>query len=354
MYVSKVGTVTGSRSNTGSLKERRGAALVFAISMLAVFSALGIFYVRFMELELERSDIGLRERRARQLATAGVEVATARLQQFLKNPAKYSVSMDAPYVVELPTYSSISIGESGIEAQGMPAPRLAELTFTIHDESGKININHVPASVLQKVVGVSGEVARNIAASVPHAGGDTAKRWFFELDELVARGLLPKADFDALALDELLTPYTVINHTNPTGFINVNALTPTVLAALLDLSPEQVAQVKAKGPFSEAAALARAVAEARGVPVESVVVDRALGYKSRCFRVESQGRYAKLRPGVTEDAYAMASTEEKRNLLMNVATSRVEAVLLFEADGTCTLIHWNVDVKFDADVVVPT
>ena len=354
MHVRKTGNITGSRPSGKVSRERRGAALVFAISMLAIFSALGMFYVRFMELELENSDIELRERRARQFAAAGVEVAAARLQQFLQNPDKYPLRMASPYPVALSTYRSLSVAESGVEAQGLPAPRLAEVTFTIHDESGRININHAPASVLQKVVGVSGEVARKIAASVPHGGDDANKRWFLELDELVTRDLIPEADFDALALKKLLTPYTVIDHSDPTGFVNVNVLKPAVLAVLLDLTPEQVAQVRSKGPFSEMAALVRAVSEARGVPPESVVPDRTLGFQSRCFRVESRGQYAKLRPGVTEDMYDTASTEEKRGLLMNVAVSRVEAVLLFSADGSYEVIHWDVDFDFDVDTVTPT
>jgi len=319
---------------------RRGAALLFAISMLALFSALGMIYVRYMELELADTSRELREKRARQLAMASLESAAADLRQHILAPAQRTLSLGVPYQIELPTYRSIYMGESGIVVEEMPSPRLAAATYTIFDESGKVNINHAPASVLQKVLGVPGETARQIAASVPRAGQGSGGTWFLHLDDLAARGLAEGVDMAAAS--QWVTPYSVVEHGKAQDYLNINAAELPVLAAVLDLSPEQVAQVKSKGPFSSAEALRAAVAEARGVPAESLSTDASIGFQSRCFRVVCEGRYARI---IDEDRYRQASAEEKRGFLMDVAISRVEAVLLFDPDGNYEVIHWNVDIS---------
>ena len=324
MHDTKIDTQAGPRSTEG----RRGAALLFARSILAVFSALGMIYLRHMELEVADTSIELRQKRARQLAIAGVESAAAGIQQYLLNPTTRPIQLESPYAIKFPTYRSLVSGEEGqtlIEEMG--APRLAETTFTIYDESGKVNLNHAPASVLQKVLGVSGDTARAIAASVPAGGNSSTNPWYLELDELVARGLIESPL--SPAVHETLTTYSVVDHAKPQGYFNVNAADAAVLAAVLDLTPEQAAQVKGKGPFSSPTALAAAVAAARGVPAESVSPDPSLGFQSRCFRVVCEGRYA--------------SAADKRRYLMNVSVHRVEAVLLFNENAEYDIVHWNVD-----------
>lgn len=328
------------RIGRANAENRRGAALLFAISILAIFSALGMVYVDYMQLEVESANFELRQRRARQLAVAGVECAAAGLQQFVKYPDRRPVEMGSPYQIEVPTYRSIAMGESGIEAESMPAPRLAEFTFTLYDESGKVNINHAPASVLKDILEITGDEARNIAASVPRAGGSSGAAWYLSLDELASRGLA--AGKDPAALSQFLTPYSVVDHANPQGHLNINIAEPAILAATLNLNTEQAAQVKGKGPFSSMDALARAVTEVRGVPGETVVPDPAIGFQSRCFRVVCEGRYARF---VDEERYRQASAQEKRSYLMNVTVSRVEAVLVFAPDGSYEIVHWNVDVE---------
>lgn len=341
MHDTKIDTQTDPRSREG----RRGAALLFALSILAVFSALGMIYLRHMELEVADTSIELRQKRARQLAMAGVESAAAGIQQYLLNPATRPIQLGSPYAVKFPTYRSLVTGDDGqTQIEEMGWPRLAESTFTIYDESGKVNLNHAPASVLQKVMGVSGDTARTIAASVPAGGNDPKKQWFLEVDELVGRGLV-EAPLSP-AMYETLTTYTVVDSNGAAAYLNVNAADASILAAVLDLTPEQAAQVKGKGPFSSSEALASAVAAARGVPVESVSPDPALGFQSRCFRVVCEGRYARY---VDKDQYETASAADKRRFLMNVAVHRVEAVLLFDENAEYEIIHWNVDFAREED-----
>ena len=336
-------------SDCGDRDGRRGTALIFAISMLALFSALGMFYVRYMNLEIDKANNELRMKRARQIAVAGVTSAAADIQQYLKNPTMRPVNFGITYHLNLPTYRSITVGEEGAEADHLGAPRLAESRITIYDESAKVNINHAPASVLQNVLGLSGDVARSIAASVPRDGDSSDKQWYLELRELRARGLISAEDFDEATLAEALTTYTVVNHRQATGHINANKASSKVLAAYLGITEEQVAGVKAKGPFSSADALQRALAEIVGPTVNTSAVDPALGFESRCFRVVCEGRYARFIGPNGEEHYRTASSEEKRKLLWNNAVSRVEAVLLFAPDGSYEIIHWNVDVNVDVD-----
>ncbi len=325
---------------------QRGTALLFAIVLLAVFSALGMAYVRYMELELDKSNLELREKRARQLSTAGVEIAAASLQQFVLNPEKRPIGFDEPYHIELPTYRGVTTGEEAIVAEEMGAPRLAGVNVTIVDESGKVNVNHAPASILQRVMGISGDAARTIAASVPRAGSAEGASWLLELDELSSRGLLKDTEFDPATASDLLTTYSVLDNDSPAGFLNINVAEPAVFEAVLDLSPEQASQVKAKGPFLTAAALAQAIAEVRTVPGEAVTVDSSVGFQSRCFRIICEGRYARF---VDEANYRTANAVEKRKYLMNVSVNRVEAVLLFAPDGSYEVIQWNVDIDVAED-----
>jgi type II secretory pathway component PulK len=327
---------------------RRGAALLLAISMLAIFSALGMFYLRYMELELADSSFELRKKRARQLAIAGVETAAARLQQSLLHPETAQLVYGSPHDVDFPTYTRISEGDAGILAEETLARRLAEATFTVHSESDKVNINHAPASVLEKLMGVSGDTAREVVAAVPRNSGSANKRWFLELDELVTRGLIPQDVYDEADLASTLTTYSVVDHANAVGYLDANTAAPEVLAAYLGISTEQVAQLIPKRPFKEVGALARSVAEVRGVPADSVVPDAGLGFSSRCFRVVCQGRYARML--VDREEYDKASRDEKRGLLMNRAVKRVEAVLLFASDfKSFEIIHWDVEADVDTE-----
>ena len=60
---------------------RRGAALIMALTMLALFTVLGTLYVSNMSTELSRADRALREARARQTAQAGIEAAVGELER---------------------------------------------------------------------------------------------------------------------------------------------------------------------------------------------------------------------------------------------------------------------------------
>lgn len=332
MRINRLLTRAGRRDN-------RGAALIFALSMLAIFAVIGAAYVKFMDLTLVESDMELRAARARELATAGVHIAAAALREEILS-ANHQVIKGVASTIELPTYEGVTDGDEGIKTQAMNMTRVARTTFTIYDENGRVNLNHAPASALQKLLGVDGDTARNIAASVPRGAQGADARWFLSRDELLTRGLLTQAQYE-LAVPEALTTVTVLDHANPAGHFNVNAAEPAALAAMLNLTVEQAQQVKAKGPFASLDALGQAITAITGAPADAAASDPALGLKSHCFRVVSEGFYARALEQQHYDAAATA--EEKEKLLTNRTTSVVEAVLQFQDDGTYEVIYWNVN-----------
>lgn len=314
----------------------RGAALIFALSMLAIFGFMGVAYVKYMSLNLVESDLDLRKARARQLAVSGIQIAASGLRQEVLS-ANHIVPRNTPASFDLATYNSITHGDEGIVAEPMNVTRVARTTVAVYDEGGRVNLNHAPASALQKLLGVDGDTARNIAASVRGGQGPVAQ-WFLNTDELLSRGLLTREQYELIA-PEVFSTTSVVDHANPAGHFNVNGAEPAALSAMLNLTLEQAQQIKSKGPFASMEALGQAVAAVTGAPAEAIAADTALSLKARCFRVVSEGFYAKALD--SERYEAAATAEEKDRLLTNRTTSTVEAVLQFNDDGTYEVIYWN-------------
>jgi len=61
----------------------KGVALFLAISFLALFSVLGASYMRFMSLELDETDMRIRDMRVRNYATAGINNAAGHIRSAL-------------------------------------------------------------------------------------------------------------------------------------------------------------------------------------------------------------------------------------------------------------------------------
>lgn len=73
-------TVIGKPKRLGLPRGNSGMALFLAISLLALFSVLGASYMRFMSLELDDSDMRIRDMRIRNYATAGINSAAGHIQ----------------------------------------------------------------------------------------------------------------------------------------------------------------------------------------------------------------------------------------------------------------------------------
>lgn len=329
-------TAFQKRARGAARQHNRGTALVLALALLAIFGILGTSYVRYMNLNSMETDMGVRGARAEHLADAGVQVALEGLRQEVLSPDRHG-EKGKPVDFHFTTYDGIDHRGDGITADAMNMPRHAVATVTIHDENTRVNVNHAPARVLE-ALGIEANAARAIAQATP-AGGKNPP--LLALDELVTRGLLTQAQYDSLDRS-VFTVHSVADPANPTGYINVNEAPPRVLSALLGLSEDQAAQLRARikdqGPFSSLPALSAAVSEITGEAASGIEQNAALGLKSRCFRVLSEGRYAKI---IDWQGYDAAPSGERDMYLRNRASERVEAVIQFRDDGSYEVLHWR-------------
>ena len=111
--------ITKDKKRISAKRRDKGVALFLAISFLALFSVLGASYMRFMSLELDETDMRIRDMRVRNYATAGINNAAGHIRSALlagKLPRTsytftYSVYGESQEVTEqplqlLPTYTA--------------------------------------------------------------------------------------------------------------------------------------------------------------------------------------------------------------------------------------------------------
>lgn len=310
----------------------RGSALMLAIGLLVIFSALGTAYLTRMVTENEANAVEIRQARARALAAAGIQVGIGALQQAREQDQNNLDGVLGETTHSFPTYEGVRDNE-GLQLEVFSGRR-AETRVTISDESGKVNLNHAPASVLQLVLGVDGETARGITGSLPRPdespeqAAENGRRWLLGVEDLLDRGLVTEEQYAAIDRD-LVTVYTVADHGNPVHFLNVNAAPVPVLAALFDLSLEATEEAVEKRPYKSL----KEMADASGKPAftfnvkpdftQPAKLPGPLSFSSNCFRIRSESVYetgGRSAPG---------------------ARGYVEAVVVFNADGGLSVVYWN-------------
>lgn len=290
-----------------------------ALGLLAVFLMLGMAYVTAMSIAAERSDFDVRETRVRTMARGGVETAIGALQSALSQK-KTADLLSSPIKYELPVYGIDRSAATGLSPQ---TNRKAQVTVTLSDESGKINVNHASPRSLELILGIDAAAAGKILSAV--GGGASGGGWASSVDDLVSRGLAP-----AGANANFLTASSVADHRNARGFLNVNAAAPEVLGAVLDIDAATAQAVAARKPFAAIADLAAAA----GKDPASLQAMAELSVESRCFRISSE---------------AVLSNVAPRGGEYRIHRSRVEAVVVFGEDGTPRITHWNETSGRDAD-----
>ena len=317
-------------------RENLGVALLTALSLLFVFSMLGVAYLGYMSTVKDGTDYELRKARVRNMAEGGVNAAIGEIQAVLEDPALLAKAIGKPLEIECPVYAVDRTAPLGFAAR---TNRRGLVKVSISDESGKVNINHAPTRVLQAILGIDGDTARKIRSSLPfHDDGATpagpSTGWLLHLDDLVTRGFMTPSAFDA-APKNLATVYSVVDQANASGFLNVNAAPPEVLAAILDVPMEAAQSVAAKRatqPFRNLAEIAAAAGKdpaafnIRPAPEAPAVLPRELSLQSRCFRIVSE---------------AALSDVGKDNQESHTTHSRVEAVVVFGEDGTPHVTFWS-------------
>ncbi len=314
---------TAEPSKSGA--RRQGAVLVFAVVILGLLTTLGMLYVRHMSTEIQSAGLDQRRTHARLVAEGGANAAIADLQRAVQSGQAVQV-LDKERTYEFPTYTTEWTGkERRLVAN---TERRATARVTITDESGRINLNHAPASVLQAILGIDGATARGITSSLPRAG-DQGRQWLIGVDDLLSRELLTEEQFAAVDRS-LVTTYTVMDHSAAKGFLNINTAPVKVLAAVLGITEEAAAKVSEKRPFQSLSALAAAAEKEPATfnikpdPFSPGTLPAALALESRCFRVVCQSDCAWTRWGHDH----------------NKSSARVDAVVVLQ-DGGYEVLHWS-------------
>ena len=201
----------------------------------------------------------------------------------------------------------------------------ASVEVKIQDESGKVNLNYAPPSVLQALLGVDGDTARRIRSSVTTQDGGGR---MIALDDLATRKLVSAETYSRLPLSDL----SVTNVADPTLMaesLNINTAKPEVLAAIFGMTQEEAKRAfDGKRPFATLpAAVAvtgkdpalfnlKPAADAPGaIPVE-------LSLQSRSFRIVSNA--------------SLAESSSQREMKV-----RIEAVVVFTKDGAARVTYWS-------------
>ena len=300
-----------------------------ALVFLVVFMVMGGAYLRIAALDMDRTQVLNTRIRARQAAVAGIHAGIGELQAVLASGDGLDALLQPEGVsLNLPAYDF----SRGIGLIAVDGPSYV-VSMTFSDENARVNINHAPPAVLASVLHVEGETARQIRASLPHDGAGAAmvaregRRWFNSVDELVSRGLLTAAQFDAVDRN-LLTVYSVPNPQSPSAYINVNSAPAPVLAAVLDIPVEQAALVAEARPFATLAELSAAAGKDpsafgyRSDPSKPNVLPDALSFGSNCFRIRSEAVV-------------------KKTAASRMVTEHAEAVVVFVPGRSPRITYWS-------------
>ena len=302
-----------------------GVALIFAITLLLIFSILGASYITYMTIEVQDANFGVHKTRARMLAQAGVNAALSTLSDAIEAGEVQGV-LGVTNTLQLPTYDLQQSGSQSIELTQLEN-RTAKVDITITDESGKVNLNHAPASVLKEILGIDGAKARAITASLPH---DKEGAWFVGVEDLLQRGLLSPEKYATIDTS-LVTTYTVIDHDSPSAWLNINTAPTEVMAAILGISVADAEQVRIKKPFSDLAAIAVAAGKdpatfnVKPNPANPEALPIDLALESNCFRIQVSATY-----GPTEESKTFPAT-----------TAQLEVVVLFDGADNYEIVHWQ-------------
>ncbi len=319
-------------ANRTMKRNNAGVALLAALGMLFIFCMLGMAYVGYMTTTLDRSNYDIRLLRTRCIAEGGIEAGIATLQAALHDPEKLGRVVGATTEVEFPVYR-LERGAPNDFAADETKKGVAKVT--VRDESGAVNLNHAPARVLQAILKVDGDTARRIRSSLPAGeGGGGPQAWLASVDDLVARGLVTEAALTAVPT-KCLTVYSVADHANATGFVNLNVAPPVVLAALLDVdvaTAQKVVEARAKQPFKSLADVAAAAGKdpasfnLKPAPDAPDALPKELSFQSRCFRIVSEAELSDLGPG----GRAVRATH-----------GGAEAVVVFDEEGRPQTTFWS-------------
>ena len=292
----------------GNQRSERGAALVAAVALLAIFSMLGVAYLRSMSIEEDRVRWENRGLRAETLADDYLRIAIQDLNAMIANGDAVPGELTFPTV---PVYVN---GRDGAESLVDTESLRGEIRIRIRDEASKLDLNRASAALIGAVTGLDEAAATRIRENTrspfrPDAGGNLP---LSTLDELKTRGLLDEAAFDALPREHI----TVFSGPGP--LLNANAMPEAMLASVLGVDADTAAALAAARPFASREALEAQLGDDATLPA-------AVGVSSNCYRLLCEVVMTQPTAG---QAWQPARTQ------------RLEAVVAFGGDGP-RVLHWQ-------------
>jgi len=302
--------------------DRGGFALVAALGLLVMLMAWGFYYVDYMSIDFKESLQSEDDARIRVTTRAGVYAAIGEIQAALDN-GTMGEYLAGEHTYNLPFYTGD--GDPEHKTLKVDAKRGTHAVVTVLDECAKVNLNHVPPRVLQALLNVDPNTARAIRRGLPSASpGDGIpgqQHWIAGLDDL--RKYMKKDALEAINAD-LLTVDSVLDQSEPRGFINLNSASPEVLSAVLGIGMEAAQKVVAARPLTSVADL---VAAAGVEPAAFTIpppadapasLPQEFSFDSRCYRIVSTFGGAPTKTG-----------------------SQIEAVVFFPERGRYVIGAWN-------------
>ncbi len=227
---------------------KNGVALMIAISLLGVFALLGMYYVRDAETELRRTVLLLDEMRVREYAKTGISSALVELEKAWRMDAVQKLIDRCPIEFSYPYYKQEYKGNGTFALE--PSDTISvNMKVWITDESGKINLNCSPASVLQKILNTNGEIARRIVSSLPNSGvSSSTGRWFYLVEELYGENGVISGKFNE-QITNFVSTWNAGNPNNPIPYLNINKAPVEVLMALFNISSDEAQKITNARPI---------------------------------------------------------------------------------------------------------
>jgi len=296
-----------------AIHRQRGAALIAAVGLLAIFAMLGASYLRYMSIEGERARWQTRNARADTLARDYLKIAINEVNLRAANGG------DIPETLEFPIVPVYVGGRAGPDSIVDSESLRGEIRVTITDEAARLDINRAPASLIHAVTGVDEATAERIvnATRAPFGSDDPDLHLPVRtLEELTTRELLDEAAVQALPR-ESLTVYS-----GPGPYLNANTMPLDLLAAVLAIDGDTAAAIGQARPFETREAL-REKLEEQLEP--GVTLHPAVGVQSRCYRLVCEAT-------LTQPSAGGGWTPAR--------TRRLEAVVVLQSDGP-RVLHWG-------------
>lgn len=280
---------------------RAGMALFASLVLLLVFSMLGTAYVRYMTTNLQDTRYALQEIRADFLSQGGIYAAVGEIE------AARTASVDPAeeYTFNFQTYRF----DREVAREAHPQV----VSVVVRDESGRVNLNHAPESLL-----VALGLPINVVRTIRESGARLAS-----VDDLRTRDFLNGLQHDNLDTS-VFTVYT--GHDNGAS-LNLNSASVPVLAAVFNVDDAEAETIAGKRPFLS---WQDAVTKVGREPVSFNVLSKpdrsmpdGLSLESNCYRLLSE---------------AFMKTPDTRAKGLQTA---VEAVVQLHDEGGYSINYWN-------------